>query len=1217
MNKNKLFFATLTFVILFISLPSFAQDLDGDGVNDIYDLDDDNDGLLDVTEGCDETFDIVETFGVDGTVIALDINNSFTITNFSNSGVDLRITQVEGSRPGFPRVFTNVIPSIQGSADNNLNETSDVNLTTNIDERLVYLLEFFVTTSTTPIAVNDFSFVLGDLDSSELYGNFMPQPVFGPTPASAVLLNNPTTGAYFQCEPAGISSNSNAGDVLLSFPTPITSFQFTSEKPNGRLGLFIKDIRIKGECDGIDTDLDGIKDHLDLDSDADGCPDAIEGDGTFVITDLVTSATIDGGSSNVVYFLGDGTTTHLDADSDGLVDNVGPNGQGIGSSIDDTVSACPLVVDFDGVDDLVKAPNTFNINNWSQLTLQFWVKANTASQANAGIIGQKGVLEITQNGNLECSLFNQGSEGIFSDGLWLDDTDTWQHVTLVYNAGMIQLYYNGVKQYEQASSVDVVLGTSLESFNIGGRIKTGASSNYFHGWLDEVRVFDIALTANQIKQTVYQEIENNAGLVSGSSIPKPIKDEVSGSTLNWSNLKLYYKFGTDFIGTTTRDHSADNNHGKLQNIYTQQIETAPTPYITSANGSWDDTNTWLHGDVWDMPGDILFPNDLSSTNVTSAIVQINHDITLDSPVASSTLFANTINEGELDLVGLIVNSSGTLTLGETIEDHAVNSSQYIELNGTINLLNDSQLVQTSTSDLVTSANGKILRRQQGTSNKFRYNYFSSPVGAIGVTTYNDNNTSSNNTNNSPFTLNSLKDQSELAFSFTTNHDEVGKISTFWTYTYLNGLSYFDWANFNETNAIAPGVGYTQKGTGNAGATQEYIFEGKPNNGTILIAVDDVDGDASNESEPAVTLTSTLVGNPYPSAIDAHKFIDDNNTVIDGTLYLWEQWAGDSHVLAEYQGGYSIINKMAKIRAFQISGILGANTGSQDGTLTPTQYIPIGQSFFTEVLNDGFIEFNNSQRVFKTETSGQSVFFKQTLELKKQQNENITANDNSMQKVYLKFNADNGFSREIVVGFSDFTSEGFDYSYDGKMSDLQVDDFYTILEGHPMITQGYSPITIDKEVSLTYKSSTQQICEISAFNFEGLDAEQNVYLRDNYENTYTDIKNQSYSFVSESGLFTDRFDIVFKLDSTLSNPEFGLENILVYSNNKRLYVKGLDEEVRVFSVINMLGQEVLKINSVNANTLASGVQTSSFSAGVYIVDIMLENSTKFTKKVIIN
>ena len=41
----------------------------------------------------------------------------------------------------------------------------------------------------------------------------------------------------------------------------------------------------------------------------------------------------------------------------------------------------------------------------------------------------------------------------------------------------------------------------------------------------------------------------------------------------------------------------------------------------------------------------------------------------------------------------------------------------------------------------------------------------------------------------------------------------------------------------------------------------------------------------------VTLTSTLIGNPYPSAIDAHKFIDDNAGVIEGTLYLWQQWAG--------------------------------------------------------------------------------------------------------------------------------------------------------------------------------------------------------------------------------------------------------------------------------------------------------------------------------------
>ncbi len=34
---------------------------------------------------------------------------------------------------------------------------------------------------------------------------------------------------------------------------------------------------------------------------------------------------------------------------------------------------------------------------------------------------------------------------------------------------------------------------------------------------------------------------------------------------------------------------------------------------------------------------------------------------------------------------------------------------------------------------------------------------------------------------------------------------------------------------------------------------------------------------------------------------------DGEVIADGTIYLWEQWSGASHYLAEYEGGYGTIN----------------------------------------------------------------------------------------------------------------------------------------------------------------------------------------------------------------------------------------------------------------------------------------------------------------------
>jgi hypothetical protein len=50
----------------------------------------------------------------------------------------------------------------------------------------------------------------------------------------------------------------------------------------------------------------------------------------------------------------------------------------------------------------------------------------------------------------------------------------------------------------------------------------------------------------------------------------------------------------------------------------------------------------------------------------------------------------------------------------------------------------------------------------------------------------------------------------------------------------------------------------------------------------------------------------VVGNPYSSALDAHEFISDNPD-IDGTVYFWEHWRGNSYILKDYQGCYATYN----------------------------------------------------------------------------------------------------------------------------------------------------------------------------------------------------------------------------------------------------------------------------------------------------------------------
>jgi hypothetical protein len=66
-------------------------------------------------------------------------------------------------------------------------------------------------------------------------------------------------------------------------------------------------------------------------------------------------------------------------------------------------------------------------------------------------------------------------------------------------------------------------------------------------------------------------------------------------------------------------------------------------------------------------------------------------------------------------------------------DTNIQNDWYLKLDGKIDLVGMSQLVQTAESDLDVTSAGSIERDQQGQSNKYNYNYWSSPVSPIQMT----------------------------------------------------------------------------------------------------------------------------------------------------------------------------------------------------------------------------------------------------------------------------------------------------------------------------------------------------------------------------------------------------------------------------------------------------------------------------------------------------
>jgi len=257
-----------------------AQDFDGDLVADSVDLDDDNDGILDVEE-CNLSFiPATFTFTNDGN---LDGNESGTITTASGATGTWSITHTltngfliggglgtngelffyyddDPAVPGFSWTlndatlsFNIAAPNVQfalyGYAD------ADASVATTFGSR-------FSTYTITWVGGTGNAILFDPANQTNL------------ADGSAI-----TNGGNFTQN--GVIPNADL-EWYVVFPIGATSFSI-----NAINGSALEAFRFSGvELLCQDTDGDGITNDLDLDSDNDGCPDALEGSGGFDYPDL-------------------------------------------------------------------------------------------------------------------------------------------------------------------------------------------------------------------------------------------------------------------------------------------------------------------------------------------------------------------------------------------------------------------------------------------------------------------------------------------------------------------------------------------------------------------------------------------------------------------------------------------------------------------------------------------------------------------------------------------------------------------------------------------------------------------------------------------------------------------------------------------------------------------------------------------------------------------
>ncbi|MEO7976140.1 calcium-binding protein [Flavobacterium sp.] len=391
--------------------------------------------------------------------------------------------------------------------------------------------------------------------------------------------------------------------------------------------------------------------------------------------------------------------------------------------------------------------------------------------------------------------------------------------------------------------------------------------------------------------------------------------------------------------------------------------------------------------------------------------------------------------------------------------------------------------------------------------------------------------------------------------------------------------------------MTAGKGYIIRGPQNFStaipAIYEAVFKGIPNNGKVNVDI-------------GVSDSYNLIGNPYPSAIDADAFLIENSERIKGTLYFWTHNTPITNNMNSYiytYNDYAVYNLLGGVgtRPALASGV---NETEPNGTIAS------GQSFFAHSITSGEVKFDNSMRIIE----GNASFFKP--------GKNIKSKKSKEQKsrIWLNLTNKDAVFKQLLVGYAEGATNKYDASFDGEtFNGNQYVNFYSTNENKNWTIQAKGlPFQDEDSIPLGYQTELNGDFSITIDHLDGIFTNQSVFIEDTKKNILHDLKKGPYAFATEKGVFNDRLVLKFT-DKTLSSDEFLLnkKNALVYQKKGQLIIESQDSIIHKIQIYDVLGKLILEQNTNQNSVIISNLKIKN---QILILKIITENNVE-TKKVI--
>ncbi len=236
---------------------------------------------------------------------------------------------------------------------------------------------------------------------------------------------------------------------------------------------------------------------------------------------------------------------------------------------------------FDGVDDLIEIPDQPSFHFTNQMTVSAWVKPLRVSGLQTIVnkwYAMDSYMLLIDNGNFVFTVAFPGGQWGTSVKVSAPATPgVWTHVAGVYNGQMLLLYING--QLVASTAASGILQDSDRPISIGNH----PSWNVFYGFIDEVRLYNVALEAKQLSKLSSSPVTQSSAMTQLNFVSQLRK---TGQCLR-CDLQMVNLEGANLEGVNLG--YANLRSARLKDA---RLGYAQLWYVNLKNGKLDRTKLW-------------------------------------------------------------------------------------------------------------------------------------------------------------------------------------------------------------------------------------------------------------------------------------------------------------------------------------------------------------------------------------------------------------------------------------------------------------------------------------------------------------------------------------------------------------------------------------------------------------------------------------------------